>query len=452
MRFFQHSAVETSTVLCYIDFVPLGTRFFSRSFILNRVYIYFLQILKAALQGEKLTSMSNLPMDEWAQIMRLAQTHHVLPLVFEAVHALPEIQSAPFFGALRNQIRVQVLTQTQKTLDFQLLYQRFAAAGLQPLVVKGLVCRDLYPFPDHRISSDEDLLIMPDQTSAYHEILTQYGLSTSEVDISATYEIPYRKVGGPLYIELHRYLFPPESEAYGDLNRFFDSAFDRSVEETIQGFSVRTMSPTDHLFYLICHSFKHFLHSGFGVRQVCDIILYANAYGSRIDWALVLENCRAIRADRFAAALFAIGEKYLVFDPALACFPAEWRELATEERLRLAAGESALLLDLLAAGVYGDADMSRKHSSNITLDAVSAHKGGRRSGNALLLSLFPSAKKIEGRFPCLKKHPYLLPVAWLQRMLRYRKESRSDATNNAAESLKIGGQRVDMLREYGIID
>lgn len=419
---------------------------------MDQVYIYFLQILKTALRAEKVESLPGVTADMWDQIMHLAQTHHVLPLVFEAVHALPEVQSAPFFSAVRRQIRTQVFLQTQKTIDFQLLYRRFVAAGLQPLVVKGLVCRNLYPYPDHRISADEDLLILPHQAAAYHEVLTQHGLSTSVGDALTAYEIPYRKTDGPLFIELHRYLFPPESEAYGDWNRFFADAFDGSIEETLQGISVRTMAPTDHLFYLICHSFKHFLHSGFGVRQVCDIVLYANAYGSRIDWALVLDRCKAIRAERFAAALFAIGEKYLVFDPALACYPADWRALAADERSKLEAGRSALLADLLAAGVYGNADMSRKHSSQITLDAVSSHKQGRRPGHALLVSLFPSAKKLEGRFPYLKKRPYLLPVAWLQRMIRYRKESRSDASNNASDSLKIGSQRIELMREYGIID
>lgn len=35
------------------------------------------------------------------------------------------------------------------------------------------------------------------------------------------------------------------------------------------------MNASDHLFYLICHALKHFYHSGFGIRQVCDILLFA---------------------------------------------------------------------------------------------------------------------------------------------------------------------------------
>ena len=38
-----------------------------------------------------------------------------------------------------------------------------------------------------------------------------------------------------------------------------------------------------------------------------------------------------------------------------------------------------MLEDLLSAGVYGGADMSRKHSSNIILDAVDAQRQGRKA-------------------------------------------------------------------------
>lgn len=203
------------------------------------------------------------------------------------------------------------------------------------------------------------------------------------------------------------------------------------------------MGYTEHLFYLICHSFKHFLHSGFGIRQVCDIILFANEYGDAIDWEKVLRQCREIHADLFAAALFAIGEKYLTFDPEKAHYPKVWQGICVDE--------TDMLMDLLDSGIYGNANMSRKHSSNMTLDAVAADKNGKKAGNTVLKSLFPSAKKLEGRYPYLKKHPILLPIAWTDRILKYRKETVAGGDNAAADSVKIGNQRIELMKEYGII-
>lgn len=55
----------------------------------------------------------------------------------------------------------------------------------------------------------------------------------------------------------------------------------------------------------------------------------------------------------------------------------------------------------------------------------------------------PSAQALEGRFPYLKKHPYRLPVAWTSRLFKYWKETRSVSGDDAAESVKIGNQRIE---------
>ena len=246
-----------------------------------------------------------------------------------------------------------------------------------------------------------------------------------------------------LYIELHKRLFPPESDAYGDMNRFFEGVFRRAIPETIQGNTVYTLAPGDHLLYLICHAFKHFLHSGFGIRQVCDIVLYANAYGSEIDWMVVLDRCRELNADKFAAALFRIGSNYLVFDMEKAGYPDAWRQIQVDE--------IPMLEDLLSAGVYGGADMSRRHSSSITLDAVAAQKQGRKAKHAALTSAFPPASRLSGRYPYLKKAPWLLPAAWASRLLHYFKETRSTDNNNASASMRIGSERIELMKEYGIL-
>ena len=384
----------------------------------------FLEALKAALKNEQVEWNNKLEAQEWMDLFRMAEVHQILPMIYQAD---PQI-----LAPAKAQMVRTVIMQTQKTGEFEPLYRYLRESGICPLVVKGIVCRNIYPNPDYRISGDEDLLIRPEDFRKCHDLLRKYGMQTSEQDMDAeelesVYEVPYGKKGSLIYIELHKSLFPPESEAYGDLNRFFANVHEDAIDIRIDGTDIRTMGYTDHLFYLICHSFKHFLHSGFGIRQVCDIILFANEYGDAIDWEKVLRQCREIHADLFAAALFAIGEKYLTFDPEKAHYPKVWQ------------------------GICVDETMSRKHSSNMTLDAVAADKNGKKAGNTVLKSLFPSAKKLEGRYPYLKKHPILLPIAWTDRILKYRKETVAGGDNAAADSVKIGNQRIELMKEYGII-
>lgn len=407
----------------------------------------FLEALKASLKNEQVSWEREIPSDEWEQLFRMAKQHHILPMIYEAVYCCPAAGKADpgIFEPYKRSTVQSVMLQTIKTSEFLGLYHSLSESGLKPLVIKGILCRELYPNPDYRMSSDEDLLIMPEKFAEFHEAMKRYGMRVlnQEMNIWEEHEVPYGKPGSPIYIELHKYLFPPDSDAYGELNDFFDGIFQRAESVSIQDCDILTMNVTDHLFYLICHAFKHFLHSGFGIRQVCDIILFANAYGNQVDWNSILKRCRTIHADLFTAALFQIGEKYLTFDPDQACYPEEWRKISVDEE--------DMLCDLLDGGIYGDSNMSRKHSSTITLNAVTADKKGKRTGISILKSVFPSAKNLEGRYGYLKNHSYLLPIAWVDRILHYRTELKKSTDNRAADAVRIGSNRVALMKKYGII-
>lgn len=409
--------------------------------------VMLLQALKASLQNEKVTWEKKIEQEEWLQLFQQAETHQILPLIYDAVYSCPAARQADpaMFGYFKKRIVQQVMLQTMKTSEFLRLYRFLCDGGIRPVIVKGIVCRELYPNPDYRASSDEDVLIRPEDFERCHSRMLEFGMvpSDSGLDIHTAYEVPYGKKGSPVYIELHKHLFPPDSEAYGELDGLFGNVHEQVAELSVNGIPVYTMEYSAHFFYLICHAFKHFLHSGFGIRQVCDIVLFANTYGSKIDWIKVLEQCRTIHADLFAAALLHIGEKYLTFSPEKSCCPPEWRSIRVDE--------GPLLEDLLSGGIYGDADMSRKHSSNITLSAVEAEKKGGKAGNKILKSAFPSVKYMKSQFPYLRKAPFLLPAAWLSRILKYRKEISAGRNNSAADSIKIGNERVELMREYGII-
>ena len=392
----------------------------------------FLAVLRSALRGQRFVPDRELTAEEWNILLQMASEHKLLPMIYEALrHLLPQSAAGP----IKQQVRRQVILQTMRTEQFLELNRRLREAGLTPLVVKGIVCRALYPKPDHRPSADEDVLIPPEQLCLCRQILEDFGMSTGETDPNA-YEFPYRRAGSPLYIELHRSLFPKESEAYGDLNDFFGDPFRFTSEIEVQGQKVLTMHPTDHITYLIFHAFKHFLHSGFGIRQVCDILLFAQHYGGHIDWEWVRLSCRSIRAEKFAAAIFRIGAEHLGFSP----IPG-WQELSVDPL--------PLLTDILGAGVYGSSDADRLHSSAITLEAVISEKQKRRARNSVLLSLFPPADKMESRYPWLKERPWLLPAAWVGRMAGYLRQPRN---TSAAKSLQVGAERIALLQYYDILN
>ena len=108
-----------------------------------------------------------------------------------------------------------------------------------------------------------------------------------------------------------------------------------------------------------------------------------------------------------------------------------------------------MLKDILCGGIYGSADTNRQHSATMTLNAVKSMKTSSKF--SVWQSVFPPRETMETKFPYVKKHPILLPVAWTQRIFSYVKRNKSGETK-AAESLAIGKERIELLRYYGIVD
>lgn len=391
----------------------------------------FLHIAKAAISGGDLPAENV----DWPAVFALAGQQKLLPILFEAVRKTPAAEeNAALFAVTKQQVIGQVLNQTVRSAEFSDLYHKLRSAGLHPIVVKGQLCSRLYPLKDHRISADDDLYISDAEFMACHKQLLANGLTTdTPVDELATAdEVSYTKNGSPLYIELHRHLFDSSEDAHDELNHFFASL------KPVETDSLLAMPPHEHLLYLILHAYKHFVRSGIGLRQFCDIGLWARAYHDEIGWQCLHDQCVSVHAATFAAAAFRIARDYLGIEFDL---PAPWDGSIDVE---------PLLHDTLCGGVYGSNDLTRLHSSTVTLNAVKASRTGEKSG--VLRTVFPKREYLERRYPYLKKRPYLLPVAWVQRLAHYAGEKKTGADSSASGSIKLAKERIELMKRYGILE
>lgn len=391
----------------------------------------FLHIAKAAVSGGEIPAESV----DWPAVFALAGQQKLLPILFEAVRKMPAAEeNAVLFAVTKQQVIGQVLNQTVRSAEFADLYRKLRAAGLHPIVVKGQLCSRLYPLKDHRISADDDLYIPDAEFMACHEQLLANGLTTDTPadELPTADEVSYTKDGSPLYIELHRRLFDSSEDAHDELNHFFADL--NPVE--IDGFLA--MPPHEHLLYLILHAYKHFVRSGIGLRQFCDIGLWAREYHTEIDWQRLHDQCASVHAATFAAAAFRIAKDYLgiAFD-----LSTPWDASIDVE---------PLLHDTLCGGVYGSNDLTRLHSSTVTLNAVKASRTGEKS--SVLSTVFPKREYLERNYPYLKKRPYLLPVAWAQRIAHYASEKQSGADSSASGSIKLAKERIELMKRYDIMD
>ena len=391
----------------------------------------FLHIAKAAISGGD----SPAEKVDWPAIFTLANQQKLLPILFETARKTPAAaENAALFAVIKQQVIGQVLNQTVRSTEFADLYHKLRAAGLHPIVVKGQLCSRLYPQTDHRISADDDLYIPDAEFMACHEQLLANGLTTDTPadELSTADEVSYTKKDSPLYIELHRHLFDSSEDAHDELNHFFTDI------QPVEMDSLLAMPPHEHLLYLILHAYKHFVRSGIGLRQFCDIGLWTREYHAEIDWQRLHDQCASVHAATFAEAAFRIAKDYLGIEFDL---PAPWDGSIDVE---------PLLHDTLCGGVYGSNDLTRLHSSTVTLNAVKASRTGEKSG--VLSTVFPKREYLERNYPYLKKRPYLLPMAWVQRIAHYAGEKQSGADNSASGSIKLAKERIELMKQYGIMD
>ena len=408
----------------------------------------FLQLYSSALQGrDDAVRTTGVTAQEIRQILGLADMHRIFPMIFEVIWSgiVPEERGTAYLERGLKKAERLTCDQARMTAEFLKLYRFLAKRGLRPIVMKGILCRRLYPEPEQRSSSDEDLLVPSSKFGKYHQALLDYGLRVADpaIDIEKEHEVPY--CNSHVYIEVHKQPFPPDSKAYGDLNSFFTDVWDRKIRISAYGVPVTSMGHTDHLFYQLCHAYKHFLSCGIGIRLVSDIVLYSMTYIEKIDWGTVTERCREIHAYEFAAALYKIGEKYL--------FPERFPEGLSAVWGTDGVNEEALLQDVLKGGVLGASSEDRLHSANLTLGAVENAKSGKRM-SAFYRTLFPSAESLRGRYPWLRKLPFLLPAAWLHRLFVYSADSvvHGRRGHNATEAFRIGNERVALMRRYHMLE
>ena len=382
--------------------------------VMDKVYGDFLYLLKCYINNEKAPADFSFNVGE---VFSLAVIHNVVPMVYSAASG-----TQCDVSMFKNRTLALAGMQIQKNINFSLLYKELSEAGFDVMVVKGPVCAAVYPQSDMRLSSDFDVIVKEDDYAEICGYLTSHGFDGADG--------VYKSESRGLYIEISTSL----GEGSDRLKSIADSLFDGFWARSIISDGYRTLSHTDHMLYLIYHAFKHFVGSGFGIRQILDIMLFAEHYKDDIDFGFVADSLNKMNAIGFFNNVFYLIEK--VFDRHIVSY--------SNENICF----DVFLSDVLTAGVFGKSSEDRLHSSSMVSDAV--ENDGKRSMKSALLPPFSVMKK---RYKILKILPFLLPFFWLGRILSYGfkcifKRKRS----SPKKSIEIADSRIDMMKKMGIVN
>lgn len=408
---------------------------------MKKTNLEFLSLLKSSLKNEKYDG-EKIDFEDLLYIYKMSEIHHVVPMIYNAAYNEDFFKEcdANFQAMFKSSAFRYIFSQIQRTNHFLEVYKKLSEKNIKILVFKGIIFRNMYNNPDDRISSDEDILIKKED----YEKVKEFFLSEGFEFIDKGEECAYFSKSTGLCIEVSTSLFSHESKAYGHLNKLFEDVFEKSIKINIDKIDILTLSHEQHLIYIVFHNMKHFLTGGFGIRQVADFSKYIETYGEYINWEKFWSDLKDLNYDTFALNLIEISLKYLGFNDDKITYPdniTSFDELKNSQKYYI--NSESLINDILDAGVFGASTMDRKHTALMMLDAVEDKKKSNR-----LKAVFPNVNYLKDNYTYLQKYPILLPVAWGQRILSYLKKNK---TSSYINTMELGKQRIELLKEYKII-
>ncbi|MGM9551695.1 MAG: nucleotidyltransferase family protein [Clostridia bacterium] len=367
-------------------------------------------------------------------VFKIASNHNVLPLCYENISSAPGFDAEAFKG-FQKKIFSIVFSQTKRTENFRKIYKTLLNNNLKPIVLKGIICRQLYgELCDHRPSGDEDILIKKEEYFALSNILKENGYIPEEEITSKALngieEITFKSPNG-LNIEVHLNIIGTENKIRRKMNKYFENAFRNAVIMEIDGQEYYTLDYTENYIYLFYHMLKHFSTTGIGIRQIVDMFKFGQAYRNSIDWEKVYDAVESLNAHKLYGDMVEIGNRYLGF--------------SMENKYGITQPDR-LIDDMFSSGAYGNGTLEQMGSKVKVMAAI--ENDGK---NSRLRMVFPTIKSMREHYKVLYDHPYLLPVMWIVRIVRYVFRLNTGKTYNVLKSEEIADNKIQLLKDYNII-
>ena len=247
---------------------------------------------------------------DWSALLSLAEEHGVLRLLAERASALKESLVPPEVRQkLREKCRAQVLFSMSLNAELFRLLERFSAAKLEAMVIKGpVLSARAYGDPGMRRYEDLDLLVRHRDILRFTELLTTEGyqpkVSIGEI---RTGRVPgeylFKWPGTVRRIELHT----EKTLRYFPRRLPVEKLFARRVCESIDGHAASALCTEDELVQVCVHDAKHFWERLMWIADVAALV----ARQKKLDWGRALSTARELAAERMLILGLLLAEQVL---------------------------------------------------------------------------------------------------------------------------------------------
>lgn len=415
-----------------------------------------MRLVGAAAQGK---AVSDLPNDlDWLKMECLANEQAVQTLLGYALRLSPKLlcpeeQHQRLVGQMR---QLAFSNNAWKNSILQLI-GKMNETGIPALLIKGYAVADCYAAPDCRMSGDTDLLIRPKDEKCACTFMKANGFEVERRWKNGHHDVCNHPQLG--CVELHVRLYDEivEDVWFGRMDgREF--VCETPIEVTTQGGSYCTLGYTDHMIFLMLHLIKHFILSGLSLRMMLDVVLFFSHHAEKIDSVRFWKTMEGLKYTTIAQSILWATVRYCGIDAS------DIPGLCDECPKKM----ERILDDLENGGWLGKMEEKARQEGWYEYNRQLLMKNRNKTQYWLFMlrwkkdmylkAIFPSSKILTAQYPCIQKHPFLIPFVLLHRLVfrGSRAVKKGTLTNYIiADETKIGVSaqaRVQMFKDLGMMD
>ena len=340
-------------------------------------------LINGALKGEKASPSEDF---DYSRLYEFAIRQQIIPLLYYGARSDVRFLSSTDADKVKHAALYSAAVSDHQMQEVEKLCDEFDKKGVDYMKLKGTVLKKLYPCSEMRVMGDADILIREEQRELIEGIMLSFGY-TFKVD--GEYEWVWTK--GVVKIELHKKVISSNSR---DFFAYFDTGWKLANKKNGRSCEY-VMSSEDEFVYLVTHFARHYRYSGIGIRHAVDIYIYMESHYD-LDMDYVNRALKKLGIDRFFANICKMLDVWFG--------DAECDEVS-----------EFLTNKIFGNGAFGTKKTSQK-SQALVLSKGTDVKGAKRK--KMIVLIFPPYKNMCPAYPWIKGRAWLLPVAWVYRIIK----------------------------------
>lgn len=367
---------------------------------MNEIYQKYLSVLHSFVWD---TAPKSVTIEDWNSLLELAHINKTVGILCYVYMSHMDLVPTEVRSSLRKLCLREISLYAQRADSMQKLLVEFDKNNIDCLLFKGFVVRQYYPVPELRTFGDVDFVIRKEDRKKSDELMKSLGYQPKD-----TWEPAYSYRNDMEYYEIHTDVMEIDVSDKADYINYFSHIWEHVKPAKTEHLShVLEFEPEFHFLYLLTHIAKHISNSGAGIRMYLDIAFFIRHFGESLNWNWIKQELEKLQLSDFAnMALSAVQNWFGVESPL---------SLKTVEASLM----DAFLEFTLSGGVYGYAGRDK---SIVFLKQQNRNQEEVSKVKTLLYHAFPPVSSLQNRYTYLQKYSWLLPVAWVHRLICSRKE------------------------------